>query len=142
MQTELAQLVGSKKADALTSTRIDFNDASGPWWTSQLSYDSEVQVSERVDEFLQFARFCSRPESEASIFVGHSLFFRTVCKRLSPELAQNRGPEMAEKLKSKKLGHAAVLAITVRYTDEAGLCSGPPVVEDAALLFGSTFHEH
>ena len=135
VRDELAQLVGQTEADALTTTRINFNDAGGPWWTSQLSYDSEKEVGQRVDEFFQFARYCSNPETEACVFVGHSLFFKTVCKRIGPELIKNR-PDMAEKMKKYKLGHAAVLAVTVRYTDNL------PVIEDAALLFGSSFHEH
>lgn len=135
MREELAELVGQTEADILTSPRINFNDASGPWWTSQLSYDSEKEVSARVDEFLQFVRFSSRPEIEASIFVGHSLFFKTVCKRTATALALNR-PELAGKLRRYKLGHAAVLAVTVNYTDDS------PIIEDAALLFGSNFHEH
>jgi hypothetical protein len=138
VREELAQLVGQTEADALTKTRINFNDAgSGPWWTSQLSYDSDKEVSSRVDEFLQFARFCSNPAKfEASVFVGHSLFFKAVCKRIAPELSRNR-PELAEKMKKYKLGHAAVLAVTVRYDN-----NNPPVIEDAGLLFGSTFQEH
>lgn len=139
VREELAMLVGQTEADTLTSVRINVNDAGGPWWTSQLSYDSEKEVSARVDEFLQFARFCSRPQSESCIFVGHSLFFKAVCKRVSPELARNR-PELAEKMRRQKLDHGAVLAITVRYTDEDGRCDDP-VIEDAALLFDSAFHE-
>jgi hypothetical protein len=48
---------------------------------------------------------------------------------------------MSEKMRKYKLANGAVMALTVKYTDDDGKeCD--PLIEDADLLFDSTFHVH
>ena len=134
----------------------------------QLSYDSEADVAERIEDFFLFNRYFSTQSEDACIFVGHSMFFKTLCKKMSSTLLRNR-PILADKLRRFKLGNGSVLAVTVRYGGggdgsvgggsdgsgkrEAGSSgrgggSGRGVadlsdayIEDAVLLMGGSFHQ-
>lgn len=101
---------------------------------SQASSENPDQQQERVREFLRFTRFNG---IDKAVYVGHSLFFKAFySKRISDKLKQKR-PHMADDMKTKKLNNACMMAVLVSYPDNP---EHEPVIEDAELLFGSSFH--
>ena len=111
---------------------VQVNDCGSPWWLSPGQHDSEGSLRERVGEFLAFARLCGR---DRAVYVGHSLFFRAVCSAAGGAMERNR-PGLVGPMRTAKLDNATALAVTVRFPDGD---DGPPVVEDAAVLFGGGF---
>lgn len=136
VRSEVAMVLGAKRADELVSIPFDINDTNNPWWTDMASYDSEKEQQERVQEFLTFSRFC---ESKIPVFVGHSLFFKAFySRRISDELLKNR-KHLSEHLKKFRLSNASMMAVTVAYLDKENGMSDAVII-DADLIFGGGFH--
>jgi hypothetical protein len=102
--------------------------------------DPEPEVADRARAVLALVRCCRR---RAPVLVGHSIFFRALCARLLAAAGEGGGgvaamernrPALTEQLRRRrKLGNAAVLAVTVYF----GPGGAEPVMEDADLIFGS-----
>ena len=94
--------------------QVDIGDCNRPWWTAPLRHDSVEDQAARASEFLAFARYNGHA---SAVYVGHSLLWRGVCRRLlaaSPQLVADR-PDLAARLRDCKLGNAATLALTLRW---------------------------
>lgn len=136
VRSELGAVLGPKRADEMLSIPIDINDTDQPWWTPMSSHESEREQQDRVNEFLNYSRYC---DAKIPVFVGHSLFFRAFySKRVSSQLFQNRR-HLSEQLKRFRLSNASMLAVTVAYQEKEGGYSDAVMI-DADLIFGGGFH--
>lgn len=103
-------------------------DANHKWWNSLKN--SEAEVEERVQDLLNFIRYS---ESSYPIFVGHSLFFKFLCKRVGKHL-KSTSPLYAATMLKHRLNNGALLYVEIDFSESN------PVICDAALLLGSSFH--
>lgn len=111
----------------INQTPVDIGDAYDKWWTS--SFDSKANVEERVQDMLNFVRYS---DAVTPIFVGHSLFFKFL---YSNRIASKFPHKLyAAVMKKHRLNNGALMYIEVDFEPSS------PVVVDACLLAGSSFH--
>jgi len=137
VKTEFTKIVGPHKTEEMMLDLLYSNDAVHPWWTPIQTFDTKTDQLERIQEFVNFTRYCG----DMPIFVGHSLFFRLFCsQRVSSTLMKNR-PALASNLRRYKLSNATLIAIALKYYDDVeggGKCDAEIV--DADLIFDGGFH--
>ena len=76
-----------------------------------------LQVSARFHDFLSCMEFTEFGNTTA-IVVGHSLFFRELCRRYISPALERSNPELAADLKRHKLSNASCLAIDVDFDQD------------------------
>eukprot|EP01094_Clydonella_sp_ATCC50884_P004490 TRINITY_DN1351_c0_g1_i1.p1 TRINITY_DN1351_c0_g1~~TRINITY_DN1351_c0_g1_i1.p1 ORF type:complete len:537 (+),score=217.45 TRINITY_DN1351_c0_g1_i1:55-1611(+) len=117
-------LLSPEEVNEVMAVNIDTSAVESEWWTSDRDAADELEA--RIRDF-----WCTLKWGEFStcIVVGHSLFFRALCKKFSsPELLQ-RNPALAK----EKMNNAALLCVDVDFSGEL------PVIEDANFMFGTGF---
>lgn len=141
VRSEFATLVSPRDADAFMSADIHINDANEPWWTPQTMMDNKEDIQNRVEDWLKFTRFS---DENVPVFVGHSLFWKAFYKRRISEILETNRPELVKKMQKKKMGNAAIMAVTVAYLDEPvvekGILKSKSIILDAHMLFNTNFH--
>lgn len=133
----LISLVGNERALDICKTVIHVNDCSMPWWTGKLRSETDANIASRINEFLKHIQYSS---GDTAIYVGHSLFFRQFCSHIVGPVIRNKKPELGENMAKFKLANSSMLALTIVFPD-GHLKQGfvKPFVEDACLMFGSSF---
>ena len=101
--------------------------------------DATAQVEGRARAVLDTVRYS---QEDASILVGHSLFFQHMFRSCLSSSFQDREPELACRLVEHKLENCAVIALRLDCGAERSPSGNParPIM-DAQLLFGSSL-EH
>eukprot|EP00298_Acanthocystis_sp_HF-20_P015701 c21231_g3_i2.p1 GENE.c21231_g3_i2~~c21231_g3_i2.p1 ORF type:complete len:411 (+),score=168.36 c21231_g3_i2:49-1233(+) len=113
--------------------QVQFNtfEVNFKWWLDHK--ESNEEVESRLYEFLMQTRFI--PE-EKIIFVGHSHFFRELCKIHIHSSFESKDPNLTKNLQEKIVQNCGVVALEVDFADR-----DPRLIRDVKLLFGSNVKE-
>jgi len=121
-------------AGDLLRVQIDPYDAVDSWWNPLQQEESDEHIHRRFTKLWAFLRYGT--QASTAILVGHSHFFRHMCKEhVSPEFRQAE-PEFTKVLDKHKLDNAGCLRITVEW-DTANDPMDHPVIHSARLVFDS-----
>ncbi|GAB5372150.1 hypothetical protein AAMO2058_001640900 [Amorphochlora amoebiformis] len=88
---------GEEDLDILTNPKIDTNDCETYWWDED--HNKSVDISERLTDLIHALRFS---DHEIIICVGHSLFFREMCRAFIGGGHPKSTKEIKELLKTDK----------------------------------------
>jgi broad specificity phosphatase PhoE len=118
---------------------INYNDCDSAWWTGTSHGDSKGMLTTRFDELWSFLKYS---KENRMILVGHSLFFRELCRRFLSDTYCNTNKKHTEGLKKHKLDNAACLYIRVAFPKPSARTSVEPSIVEAELVFGSKLKTH
>lgn len=118
---------------------IDSHDATRCWWTKLSDKERKEDVYNRQSCLWRKLRFGN--DHEVLILVGHSHFFRELCKNFLSRNFRKSNAKLAEKLTKLKLDNAACLCIEVEWDCTPACLYDEPAIVDAELMFGSKFAE-
>lgn len=130
-----------------TMVNVDAYDATGQWWTPVHLSETRAEVLERQRVFLRTLRWHS---SDVFILVGHSHFFKELCRNFISEKFKKEDRNFTGKLSRTKLDNAACLCIEITWELSPDMhnllpdmhvhhLNDDPKIESAELMFGSEF---
>lgn len=134
VKDKLLRDLGDEADEDLLDVEIDPFDAFDCWWTPLQQKEKKEHVKNRFTELWAYLRYGTH--AQTAILVGHSHFFRHMCKEhMSPEF-RKRDPEWTNQLDKSKLDNGGCLRVTVEWDGAKGPME-PPVIHAARLVFGS-----
>jgi len=110
---------------------IEDEECNGIWWTSSVEYEKEDRLDFRTSDLLHYIH---NNEHKNIILVGHSLFFRRLCKKFALKKHFVGNEEFRERLGKEKMDNGACLCIDVLWEGNSFF------IHDAHFMFGTGFH--
>ena len=119
---------------------IDYNYATGQWWTRLEVAERKKDVINRWDHLFNRLRY-GYVNDKVIILVGHSHFFRAMCQEYISEGYRNEEPKWTAELERGKLDNASCMRCTIKWekrgTKSFENLNTPPVITKCKLVFGS-----
>jgi len=136
MGDDIASRVERKLSETLEDPRhakslmcqFDAADANSQWWDTILARESRDEVRKRIREWL--LALYQTGEGDGAIFVGHSLFFKSLFEMFSGSLKQNN-PTLYKDATTKKLMNCGCIMLELDFSE-----INPQIVR-SELMFGS-----
>ena len=96
---------------------IDFNDATGQWWTRLEVAERKKDIVNRWDHLFNRLRH-GYANDKVIILVGHSHFFRAMCQEYISEAYRKEEPNWTTELQRGKLDNASCMRCTIKWEKE------------------------
>jgi len=125
--TELTEVVGESDAKDIV-VPFEIGACVTAWWTQAEIKDTKKMLDERYHDLICTLKYSP---FETAILVGHSLFWRNLCKRYVGDVMKMKDKQFAKDLAGTKMENAACLALDFDF--ELNQIVG------AEFLFGTKF---